>query len=169
MSWLLKLFNIIFSRDFWIDPAQTNPPPPPPPVTNRAKLLLAVAEARLGKEASPKDKVPDEVACVESLGNIIREVMPFPTIYGTHEALQYFKKSNQWKASLDMKPGYVIINATGTGNGSMRGHCGIILGGGKIASNNSLNGLWRTDYTLDSWKARYRIKGGMTTYVFEPL
>jgi hypothetical protein len=128
---------------------------------------LAAAKSFLKKDPSPNDEIEDDVACVHSLGNVIRTVTTFPAIYGTYAALDYFKKSPDWKGTLNLEPGNVIINATGTGNGSIRGHCGIILENGRIASNNSATGLWTDFYTLDSWKARYRIKGGMKTYVFE--
>ena len=144
-------------------------PQPVPPKPSKRLKLLAAAQSFLGKEASPLDKVPDEVACVESLGNVARPICPFPDVYGTWDALKFLKNSSHWRGTLEALPGNLIINATGTGNGKLRGHCGVILEGGRIASNNSKTGLWTDFYTIDTWKKRYRIDGAMPTYVFEPL
>ena len=132
--------------------------------------LLSEAIFWLGKDASPKDEVSDEFACVESMGNIISEAdLPFPKVYHTAIAVEFFKKSPNWKGTLDLLPGNVIINATGSGNGSMRGHCGILLENGRIASNDSKTGLWDDNYSIVAWRDYFRYKGGMPTLVFQPI
>ena len=152
-------------------PEELEQPTPVPvvPIKSNQEKLLESAKAFLGKEASPKDRVPDDVACVESLGNVIRNAgIKFPDIYGTADAVAYFKLSPDWEATLDLTPGNVIINATGSGNGTMKGHCGVIGEVNRIYSNDSRSGLFTAFYSIQTWKERYRMKGGMPTRVFKP-
>jgi hypothetical protein len=142
-------------------------PPPEKPVekTLKEKLLEAI-EASIGFDVTPKDEVPDEVACVSSLCAVLRKVMDFPKLTYTPDLLNYLKKDKRFKSTLELKEGSILVNATGTGNGSMRGHCGFVRLD-RVVSNNSFTGKMDTYYTLHSWKEKFRIKGGMTTWVFE--
>ena len=138
-------------------------------LTPKEKMLVA-ANRFIGMDASPEDNVPDEVGCVESIVNIIKDVYPdFPTIY--HTMLLYYElvKNPNFKSTLEIKPGHLIVSPTGSGNGTVRGHCGVVAEDNKIISSNSTTGKWESNYTLNGWIDSFRVKGGLRIYVFEPI
>jgi hypothetical protein len=119
------------------------------------EALLRIAKENLGSDITPNDRVKDEVACAESLSALIRKLDPeMPIIPGTWTLLDYLKKSPKFERVWEVENGNIIINATGTGNGLIRGHCGVIMRDNRIASNNSHNGLWEDYFTLNSWNTR---------------
>lgn len=143
--------------------------------SNREKLL-AEAQKWLGKEASPQDKAPDELACVESLCNVMDHAgLPIPQTLAaqlsTAEFDKWIKTHKAFKSTPDLKPGNIICSPTGKGKTGLvsNGHVGVILEGGRIASNNSLTSLWDDLYTIDAWVARWREKGGYPIYIYEPI
>lgn len=152
-------------------PAPTpTPVPPPTPVNSRREMIYQEALKWIGLDASPKDQAADEVACVESLCNIVRQVMPMPDLFNTKELLEYCNKSKHWRRTEEPKRGNLIISATGTGNGKIpHGHCGIHNGLGWIMSNTSANGKWERNYSIEGWVKRYRQTGGMRLFYFEAV
>lgn len=140
------------------DPEEVN-------ITKREKLL-EVAMNSLGKDLRT-GVAPKNLACVEHLVQVIKKVVYIPEMYHTSDLGKYIKHSSLWKGTLELKPGNLILSITGTGNGSIRGHAGIILDDGKIASNDSITGKWDDYHTIDSWRRRYSTKGGMKILVFE--
>lgn len=152
---------------------QPLPEPQKPPVkpvmdvkSNCFKLFEA-AVSFLGKEASPKDIAPDELGCAESFCNVVRKVYPdFPMITYTPTLLAHLKNDKRFKATLEAKPGVAIISPTASS--TRVGHVGIFLDG-KIASNNSPDGLWKANFTLATWISRYRTKFGLPVLYFEPV
>lgn len=145
------------------------PQPPKEPVKSNREKLLEKAKSFLGQDASPNNYVSDEVACSESVCHILKQVIDFPMITGTWTLLDTLKKDKRFKITTEMKAGNIIISPTGAGYGNMRGHTGILLGNGQIASNTSDTGLWTNNYTIDSWVARYRTRGGMPVVLIELL
>lgn len=146
------------------------PAPPVPPETQQ-DALLRVAKASLGKDISPRDLAPDDLGCAESLANVIHAVDPkFPIeIISTIKLNDELRRSKSFNGTLDLEPGNIIINVTGTGNGKIPGHCGIILEDGKIASNNSLSGKWDKHFTITTWVDRYKKFGGMPTRIYRKV
>jgi hypothetical protein len=134
---------------------------------NMQKKLFEAIERSIGFDITPKDTVPDEFACVEQLWTVLNTVHPFPYVTYTPRLVEELKKSEYWVGTLDLNKGNIIVNATGTGNGSVVGHCGFIWDNGKIVSNNSKTGKMDTYYNFETWKQRYRIKGGMPTLIFK--
>jgi len=90
-------------------------------------------------------------------------------VTGTSEMTTQLRKSSRFKATLDLAVGNVIISPTGSGNGKIRGHVGIIGENGKIMSNSSANGLWEENFTVKKWVDLYRGVGGLRIFVFEPV
>lgn len=128
-------------------------------------------EARkwLGKDASPQDNAPEELACAESVCNILQKTgVDIPLLVSTIELNKWLKNSPLFKQSLESKPGNIIISVTGTGNGSIRGHVGI-FSDQWIMSNDSSVGMWLENYTIDGWVKRWRDKGGMAIYYYEAV
>jgi len=125
----------------------------------------------IGKEASPFDSAPDDLACVESLASIIRYsiIRDFPIELATWRFLTLLRNDKRFKATLDLTAGNIILSPSWSGNGKIRGHTGILGEKHTIMSNSSSTGLWEENYTIDNWIKRYRNLGGMPIYVFEPL
>ncbi len=141
-----------------------------PPKKSQAQLLLEISESFENIDPTPKDIINDKYACAESLSAVLQKLYPnFPNIVYTPTFVSFLKKDSRFKGTLDLGEGYIIINATGSGNGTVIGHSGIIGKNGTIWSNDSYTGKWSVNYNIDSWKERYRIKGGMPTLVFKPL
>lgn len=151
-------------------PMNQEPIEQPIEVLTALEAMLKASKAALGTELSPLDPVGDNVACADSLTNLIKQIYPtFPKAFHTADLLKRLKESSHFVGTMEVQPGCIIINATGSGNGKIRGHCGVIGENGRIHSNNSLTGLWDDYFTIDSWRERYRIKGGMPTLLFKPI
>lgn len=143
---------------------------PPPQPTTREKLYV-VARKSLGIDVSPSDNAPDDLACVESLCQILGKVgIETPKTLSTLTFYNWLKKSPRFIQTTENKVGNIIISPTGKGNGSIpHGHTGILGESGWILSNDSATGMWLENYTLQSWIARYRTKGGYPIYYFEAI
>ena len=145
------------------------PMPEPIPEENRNSKLIRIADALtlLNIDVTPEDKTPDEVACVESFCEVMNKVIPFPRLTYTPDLVRELKRDERFEATLDFNEASIIVSATGTGNGTMKGHCGIVGTNNEIISNNSNTGKWEYNYTINSWVARYRTKGGMPVLLFK--
>jgi hypothetical protein len=133
----------------------------------KQQALYRIAKENLGRDITPDDKIPDEVACAENVSAIIKKVLPdFPIIAGTWTLDDYLRKDKRFEVTMEIEPGVIIISPTGKGNGLIRGHCSIVLENGKLASNDSNTGFWSQNYTIESWIKRYRVRGGLPIYCF---
>ena len=137
--------------------------------TNQQKLLR-LAKENLGRDVTPQDKIPDEVACAETVSALIKKIdATFPIIPGTWTLDDFLKRSNKFHPTLDLEPGNILISPTGTGNGTIRGHVGIILEDSLVASNNSYTGKLDDQFSIDLWVKRYRRRGGFPLFVYKML
>lgn len=162
--WMLKLTE---TPSLPPTPAPVPPQREPEPIGER---IYKEATRWLGKDASPTNKAPQELACAESVCSILQKAgIDIPLLVSTIELKKWLTASERFKASLEAKPGNIIISVTGTGNGSIPGHVGIFGLNETIMSNESVSGLWRPNYTLRTWIARWRDWGGMKIYYFEPI
>lgn len=128
----------------------------------RRMLLYNTALDYIGVDASPADLVDDVVGCAESVTQILRKVVPTtPIITGTWTLDRHLARSRHWVLVGSPMPGDVVISPTGTGNGSIRGHVGIVGKNQVIMSNDSYSGKWMANYTIDRWRARYVGQGRM--------
>lgn len=132
-----------------------------------ADKLLRIADAFASKvpkvDITPTDEIPDDVACVSNLCELINEVVDFPRLTYTPTLVKEFKQDPRFKAKLDIEPGDILVNAT---MGNNIGHCGIVGKNGKVMSGNSKTGNWEYNYTIDSWKKYFKIQKGLPTQVF---
>ena len=150
-------------------PVVVEEPKPAPVIKTSAQKIHEYSVAMIGKEMSPKDLAKDDVGCAESYCNAARAAYPdMPIILGTASLLAFFRKDKRFKQTLDIKPGNVLIAATGTGNGTVRGHVWVIGEKSTAMSNNSATGLWERNYTIDQIVTRWRKQGGMQLLCFEP-
>lgn len=123
--------------------------------------LLQVCEEWLGRDASPSDIAPDELGCAETVTTLLKKVYPeTPIITGTWTLWDYLRHpENGWTEIKVPVPGCVVISPTVPGK-PFPGHAGIVMDDNVIASNDSKNGTFRKNYTIDTWKKRYVEKGG---------
>lgn len=142
-----------------------------------ADRLYKVSLASIGIDVSPDDRASDQLGCMESVSQILKQAFPelnFPLILSTREAYMYFTQSPSFREIGEAKKGVIILNVTGTGNGKVsNGHVGICGknmakdGSINIMSNNSYTGKWDAFYSLTKWNKYFRDLGGMPTHFFE--
>lgn len=123
---------------------------------NRLKLLR-VAKECLGKDMAPFN---DEFGCAEALNQVFkkafgRDIGGGASTYYLYQVLLNDKRFEKVPLGL---PGDILCSATGYGNKKKlrNGHVGIVSEAGFIMSNTSANGLWENNYTLETWKRRYK-------------
>ena len=135
--------------------------------TNEEKLLKVALEA-LDTEVTPKDEVPDEVACSEVLTTLIKKVFPdFPIIGSTAELFNQLKRDKRFKATLEPKRGCLIVSPR---TSTTFGHCGIqITNDGRFASNDSKTGIFKSNYSWESWIEEFIKKRNLRIFIFELL
>ncbi len=134
---------------------------------SRSALLYEQARLTLGRDASPLDIVNDDLGCAESVSQLIRKVVPFPIITGTWTLNDKLSKDPRFSSAHEnISKGTIIICATGTGNGKIRGHVGILANGWNIMAANSRNGIWSQYYTLTTWKERWVHLGGFAIHYY---
>ena len=142
-------------------------------ILKRLKLMkptfFDVCKSALGTDASPNDEAPDELACANTVTELMRKVYPeTPKINGTWTLWEYLKKN--WAEVKTYEPGTIIISPTGTGTGT--GHAGVVMEDGLIASNNSFGpnkGKFTINYTRETWNSKYAVKQKMPVYLYRPI
>ena len=162
-EFLINLFNL---RSEITHICPTIPEPVIIPKTN-GERLYDFSMGFYSIDPTPKDIQPDGFACVESLTTILDLFMGYPLMTYTPTFLEYIKKDIRFKPTTEFKKGVIIISPTGTGNGKIVGHTGIIGENGKILSNSSLSGLWFDKFDQVSWIERYSRQGNLSLYLFE--
>lgn len=169
---LLYFVRFLFS----IAPKVVPPPPTPPalpPISpvpkpeTAADRLANAAEDSIGKDATPLDKVPDEVACVESLVTVT------PAEFGLSKGLTYtpvlltaLRSNPRFKATRLPSRGCIVVSPT---QGQNIGHCGIFTSDTEICSNTSKDGIWRPNYTWEDWIQYFKTQKGLLIYLFSPV
>lgn len=138
-----------------------------PIIKQKNNPMLTAARNQLGKDASPKDLVSDELGCAESVTNIIKSVLPdWPIITGTWTLWDRLKQDTRFKRVTTPEAGDIVISPTGTvASAPFVGHVGIVGEDGTIMSNNSSKGIFEENYTIDSWNKRWG-KVGYPVYFF---
>lgn len=157
----------------WLNLLPTPSPQAPQPLTEpiTREKVYKIARESVGVDVSPSDTAPDDLACVESVCQILAKAgIETPKTLSTLTFYNWLKKSPKFKQTTEEKRGNIIISPTGKGNGSVKhGHVGIFGDNGWVLSNDSPTGLWLENYSLQSWVARFRTKGGYPIYYFEAL
>lgn len=170
MAWLWKIIKwLMGSTDNEVEiPIVVEEPPKPVEKTRREKLY-DISYSLLGIDVSPKDLAPDVISCAESLSNVlIKAGMPdlHHPLLGTHELNGWLH--DHLEEVVEPLPGDIIMSATGTGNGLIRGHCGVV-GKHSIMSNNSNTGKWDAHWEMPKWIAYYEKYGGIPTHFYRWL
>lgn len=188
---LLKDFKWILTL-LAIKPMPPTPPPealevPPEPIVSNPpdtrtlnEKLYEVAKSNLGKDISLDQSIPNELQCAQAASFVIKQVksnaIPVHGISGTAALYQWMKDSPLFEETFAPSLGSIIINATGTGKNTIRGHCGIVAkydlmykNDAGVMSNDSNTGTLREQWSLKQWDKYYRITGGMPTHYFNLL
>ena len=135
----------------------------------KSETIYQTALNYLGVDASPSDLVDDVVGCAESVTTILKKHINMPTITGTYSLLEYMNRSGNF-ARVDIPMvGNIVISPTGMGDGSIRGHVGIMGKNDVIMSNDSRTGKWMGNYTIKTWRERYSRKGKMPVYFYKVI
>lgn len=136
--------------------------------TKSREKLHNIALTLLGIDVTPEDYVSDEYACAETVCAVLRasgfdiDTFPFTTDLYNHllNSRSFIQVQNPLR-------GDIIISPTGYGNGVIpNGHVGIFTNGSIIMSNNSYNGLFEKNYSIQKWIERYQDRGGYPIYYF---
>ncbi len=148
------------------------PTPQPMQPTNAEKLYEA-AKARLDVPLTLDESVPIEVRCAEAVSTVFKAIgLPVPEkgIASTFDMEVWLAKCGLFEEIYTPEKACIIIAATGTGNGRIRGHVGIMGEFGLafyqdwgIMSNDSNTGLFTELFSLAKWIARYNGIGGFKT------
>lgn len=144
---------------------------PTQPVTP-AQSLYIMSKSLLGQHLTLNENVPWMVGCMEAVSLILFKLgipgIPDTGIEGTAAGLDFLARSASFTEVEEYAIGAILIAATGTGNGKIRGHVGV-CGEFQIMSNNSETGKWDTQWTIDRWLAYYGDYGGIKTRYFFPV
>lgn len=141
------------------------------------ELLYEVSKASLGMDLTPKDEIPDSVACVAQIQEVLRRtfgtyVGKGAALYNTRAFLNALVEDSSFLRVDEPLYGDIVVCATGTSvkpnSGVVYGHCGIV-GKTHWMSNSSHNGLWEANYTKDSWIAYFHTKGGYPVHYFRKV
>ena len=142
-----------------------------PDGSNRSRLYIA-AISSLGTDASPNDIAPDELGCAESVNAIHKKVFGYEVGGGVSTSQLYKALVSHPKFIAVDTPleGDVIISPTGYGNGKLsNGHTGIVGKAGVIMSNDSATGLFKENYSLETWRSYYSSRGGYPVRFFRRI
>ena len=137
----------------------------------KSQKLAELAKSKLETDFTNDDIVPDEVSCAFAVTTIMREFDGItPIIPGTNQLMTYFETSGRFDRIMEPEAGCIVISATGTNTHPdiiPNGHTGIYLDNNLIMSNDSASGLWKQNYTRESWRNRYYYKGGYPVRLFK--
>lgn len=135
----------------------------------RRQLIYQVALENIGYEASPLDRVDDDVACAESVTEILNRAIGFPIITGTWTLNDSLQRNRQWAPTQTPGPGDIIISPTGMHKRKTNirnGHVGIVGKNGIVMSNDSHTGKWMANYTIATWRQRYEAQGTYPVFFY---
>lgn len=147
------------------------------PVATGDPELYTLAKAALGTPITLDQTVPFDVRCAEATSYLLWKLgcpIPAKGIAGTAALEAWVIASGLFTKRTAPGVGFLIFSSTGTGNGSVEGHTGVMAyfnlqfkGDWGIMSNNSNNGIYSEVWSLDAWKANYVVKGGLELNYYE--
>ncbi len=141
------------------------------PKKSRGEIFFDVAMTFVGKDATPKDVVDDDVACAETVDTIYKaafgEYMNGGITISTTKMFQFMSNSPKFELIFKPEKGAILIYPTGYGNGRLKnGHVFICGDNGLLYSNSSSNGKFEQNYTTYTAKHRYETIGGFPRNYF---
>lgn len=140
-------------------------------MTPLGEAIYNQAKSHIGKHVTLNQNVAPEVGCAEAVSFILKNAgvsIPEGGIAGTASLADFLHKSIQFEQVFEPEQGCVIVSPTGAGNGSVRGHTGVLGGFGiqyvgdwGIISNDSQTGLLLELWSLKNWDEFYATTGGL--------
>lgn len=149
-------------------------------MTPLGETIYNNAKSYLGKHITLNKNVPAEVGCAESLSYVLKNSgiggIPGGGIEGTAALYDFLTQSVQFERIQSPEKGCIIVSPTGHGNGTVRGHTGILGGFGVqypndwgILSNDSQTGLFLELWRLSYWQKFYGDMGGLPIAFFKAV
>ena len=135
-----------------------------------AKIYDAAKES-IGLHMTLDDTVDKSVGCAEAVCAVLQKAgveVPAKGIPGTSGLLDWLDRNPKFEEIQSYEIGAVLVSATGTGNGKIRGHTGICAQYG-ILSNESQTGLWKEQWDIVSWDSYYTRYGAIPKHYFRYL
>lgn len=163
---LLSLYRRLFVK------VTTTPmPEPTEKQSETGEQLLHEAKKAEGIDVTPKDEIPDDVACVAQLQEVYRRatgsyIGTGAALYNTGALYNHLQTDPKFILRNSPLPGDIILSPTGySSKGYPNGHVGVV-GETHVFSNTSKNGKWEANYTLQSWEESYAKKKGFPVYYY---
>ncbi len=139
--------------------------------------LYTLAKAAIGKHLTLDPNIPSDVGCAEAVSYLLWKLgAPIPSkgIAGTAALEAWVVASGLFIKRAHAGIGFLIFSSTGTGNGTVEGHTGVLAffnlqfkNDWGILSNNSDNGLFQEKWSLDAWTKNYVVKGELNLNFYE--
>lgn len=179
-SWkgLWEIITYIFENKHDDAPAILTPTPiinnTPPPMPQK---ILATTKQFLGQHLTLNPSVPPEVGCAEAVSTLLQRAgisgIPAKGFASTLMLYQWLSKDPQFEAINQPEAGAILVSPTGMGNGTVRGHTGIVgaynamyVNDYGVCSNDSQTGLFLELWQLSKWQKYYNGVGGLPLYYF---
>lgn len=140
---------------------------PPERRLTAIERLCNEAKEWIGKDASPANRAQSERACAETVTHLVGLIDP--TIEWTNNlstaAIQADMIAGRHFVEVEKpRPGTIVISAT---RGRNIGHTGIFLTETRIGSNGSHDGIFRDNYSKDSWIMYFLVGKGLEVRYFD--
>ncbi len=136
-----------------------------------SEIIYNQAMSDLGKSMCGSNK---SLGCATTINTLSERAIGRPigggaSTYWMYDDLK--KNKERFKEIKEPIRGELIISPTGMGNAKKisNGHVGIILDNEEIASNDSKTGIFRKNYTIQSWRARWEKIGKYPVLFFRIL
>jgi hypothetical protein len=132
----------------------------------RIPTLYEVAYSLLGRRLTLDLNVPKEVGCAQAISYVLKRygcLIPNKGISGTAGMYDWLKKNSVEIGNPEV--GCILLYATGSGNGKIRGHV-FVVGKNSLMSNNSNTGLFDYQWTQEKAKLYYEEHGGFKPHYF---
>jgi hypothetical protein len=149
-------------------------------MTPTQEKIYNEAKLSLGEHLTLNPNVPADVGCAEAVSFVLKNAgitgIPAQGYAGTADLYQWLLANPQFKLIEQPEQGAIIVSATGFGNGTVEGHCGVLGAFGAqypnefgILSNNSDNGLFQEKWNLLTWWENYGLKGHLPVALFRAV
>lgn len=181
MKWLITLLSRLLKWDtvpIPANPMESELTPVTTAQTAASKLYIAAKDS-LGKHMTLNEAVSAEVGCAEAISAVLKLAgyeVPKLGIPGTADLADWLSSNPHFELINIPEKAAIVVSSTGTGNGLIRGHTGILGGFGiafqndyGIMSNNSDSGLFLELWNVNKWDRYYRQYGGLKTQYFRAI
>jgi len=132
--------------------------------TNEEKFIKVCLNA-LDTDPTPRDEISDDVACAQVVCTLLKKVFPdFPILPSTRDLDNKLASDKRFKSRDLPNKGRIIISPR---TPKKNGHVGVYITNERIASNGSLDGIFRGNYDDESWRNEMEYKRNLKTRIYE--